>query len=55
MGILSMLGLDSKSESIKDFTYKGAIIIDVRTAGEFCERHFKNSKNIPLDNTAVKF
>lgn len=49
MGLLSMLGLAGKSESIKDFMDKNAIIIDVRTVGEFKDGHIKNSKNIPLD------
>jgi rhodanese-related sulfurtransferase len=44
-----MLGLGGKSESIKDFVTKGAVIIDVRTIGEFREGHIKGSKNIPLD------
>ncbi len=44
-----MLGLSSKSESIKDFLNKGAVIIDVRTIGEFRDGHLKGSKNIPLD------
>jgi rhodanese-related sulfurtransferase len=49
MGLLSMLGLGGKSESVKDYIDKGAVIIDVRTVGEFREGHIKNSKNIPLD------
>jgi phage shock protein E len=49
MGLLSMLGLGGKSESIQDFVTKSAIIIDVRTVGEFREGHIKGSKNIPLD------
>ncbi|MGL2963164.1 rhodanese-like domain-containing protein [Flavobacterium sp. RSB2_4_14] len=49
MGLLSMLGLGSKSESIKEFTDKGAVIIDVRSPGEFQGGHIKGSKNIPLN------
>jgi phage shock protein E len=49
MGLLSMLGLGGKSESIKEFMDKGAIIIDVRTPGEFQGGHIKGSKNIPLN------
>jgi rhodanese-related sulfurtransferase len=44
-----MLGLGSKSESIQDFVKKGAVIIDVRTTGEFQGGHIKGSKNIPLN------
>jgi rhodanese-related sulfurtransferase len=54
MGILSMLGLVSKSKNIKEFTKKGAVIIDVRSLGEFQGGHIKGSKNIPLDTIAAK-
>lgn len=49
-----MLGLGGKSETIQDFVSKGAIIIDVRTVGEFRDGHIKGSKNIPLDNIFSK-
>lgn len=49
MGLLSMLGLSGKSETIKEFMDKGAIIIDVRTPGEFQGGHINGSKNIPLN------
>ena len=49
MGLLSMLGLSGKSENIKEFMEKGAVIIDVRTPGEFQGGHIKGSKNIPLN------
>ena len=49
MGLLSMLGLGGKSDSIKEFVDKGAVIIDVRTPGEFQGGHIKGSKNIPLN------
>ncbi|MGL2966511.1 rhodanese-like domain-containing protein [Flavobacterium sp. XGLA_31] len=54
MGLLDILGLGGKSESIQDFVSKGAVIIDVRTAGEFREGHIKGSKNIPLDTIQTK-
>jgi len=44
-----MLGLSGKSENIKDFMDKGAVIIDVRTPLEFQGGHIKGSKNIPLN------
>ena len=54
MGLLDLLGLGSKSDSIQEFTAKGAVIIDVRTVGEFSSGHIKGSKNIPLDTIASK-
>ncbi len=49
MGLLSMLGLGGKSESISEFMAKGAVIVDVRTPGEYQGGHIKGSKNIPLN------
>lgn len=49
MGLLSFLGLSSKSDEIKKFISKGAIIIDVRTDKEFSQGNISGSKNIPLD------
>lgn len=54
MGLLDLLGLGSKSDSIQEFAAKGAVIIDVRTVGEFSSGHIKSSKNIPLDTIASK-
>lgn len=54
MGLLDILGLGGKSDSIKEFVAKGAVIIDVRTTGEFASGHIKDSKNIPLDMIASK-
>ena len=49
-----MLGLGGKSESVKKFMEKGAVIIDVRSAGEFQTGHIKGSKNIPLNIISSK-
>jgi rhodanese-related sulfurtransferase len=54
MGLLDFLGLGNKSESIQEFIEKGAIIIDVRSPGEFAGGHIKGSKNIPLSEIGSK-
>jgi rhodanese-related sulfurtransferase len=54
MGLLDFLGLGNKSESIQEFIEKGAIIIDVRSPGEFSGGHIKGSKNIPLNEIGAK-
>ncbi|WP_298303604.1 rhodanese-like domain-containing protein [Flavobacterium sp.] len=48
MGLLSMLGYGGKSENVKEYMDKGAVIIDVRTVSEFREGHIPGSKNIAL-------
>ena len=50
MGLLSFLGLGSQTTSIKDHLEKGAVIIDVRSQGEFQGGHVKGAKNIPLQH-----
>lgn len=37
------------SDDLAAFAQRGAVIIDVRTPGEFKSGHGKNAKNIPLD------
>lgn len=54
MGLLDFLGLGNKSESISEFIEKGAVIIDVRSVGEYQSGHIKGSKNIPLNTIAGK-
>lgn len=54
MGLLDLLGFGNKSKKIAEFIAKGAIIIDVRSAGEFLGGHIKGSKNIPLDTISSK-
>lgn len=48
MGLLNILGFGNKSNIVKEYVAKGALIIDVRTAEEFKEGHIKGSKNIAL-------
>ena len=54
MGLLDLFGLGNKSENIQEFINRGAVIIDVRTSGEFRDEHIKNSKNIALDTISNK-
>ena len=54
MGLLDFLGLGTKSENIGEFIKKGAVIIDVRSIGEFQSGHIKGSKNIPLNTIGSK-
>ena len=51
MGIFSFLGFGAKTnDTVNDFVARGAVIIDVRTTGEYASGHITNSKNIPLDS-----
>ena len=47
MGLLNLI-FGNKDEKIKDFQSRGAIIIDVRTKGEYSQGAIPGSKNIPL-------
>ena len=49
MGLFDFL-TGNKTEKIKDFQARGAVIIDVRTRGEFQQGAIRGSKNIPLQN-----
>ena len=56
MGILDFL-FGNKNEMIKDFVERGAVIVDVRTKGEYSGGAIPRSKNIPLqqiNNQATK-
>ena len=54
MGLLDFLGFGNKSNSIQEFKEKGAVIIDVRSQGEFAGGHIKGAKNIPLNEIVNK-
>jgi len=54
MGLLDFLGFGNKTNSIKEFKEKGAIVIDVRSQGEFAGGHIKGAKNIPLNEIGSK-
>ncbi len=49
MGLLNLI-FGNKQKMIKEFQTRGAIILDVRTAGEYTQGAIKGSKNIPLQN-----
>lgn len=48
MGILSLFGIKSKEEQVKEALAEGAVIVDVRTPQEYNEGHISNSLNIPV-------
>jgi len=53
MGLLDFLFGD-KSNTVTEFKDKGAIIIDVRTPGEYKQGAIPGSKNIPLQTLNTK-
>jgi rhodanese-related sulfurtransferase len=53
MGFFSSLFGGGSSVDVKSIIENGAIIIDVRTLGEFSGGHIKGSVNIPLDKIQV--
>ncbi|MCX7548745.1 rhodanese-like domain-containing protein [Xanthomarina sp. F1114] len=53
MGLLDFL-TGNKSDKIKDFQSRKAIIIDVRTKEEFSQGAITGSKNIPLQTLKGK-
>ena len=54
MGLLDFFGFGNKLKSIQEFKDKGAVIIDVRSQGEFAGGHIKGSKNVPLNEISSK-
>ena len=49
MGLLDLLGFGKRKEQLREALSNGAVIIDVRTKGEFASGHINGSQNIPLD------
>lgn len=49
MGLLDFLGFGKRKEQLREALSNGAVIIDVRTKGEFSSGNIKGSQNIPLD------
>ncbi len=54
MGILSLFGIKSKSEQIKEAIADGAIIVDVRTPQEYNDGHVTGSLNIPVNQVEAR-
>ena len=53
MGIFSSLFGNNKKK-IQDFISRGAIIVDVRTKAEFSSGGIPGSRNIPMQQIAIK-
>lgn len=53
MGVLDFL-FGNKTKKIEDFKSRGAIIVDVRSKGEYEGGAIPGSKNIPLQNISSK-
>lgn len=53
MGLLSFL-FGNKTKKLQDFKSRDAIIIDVRTKGEYNSGAIPGSKNIPLQTISTK-
>ena len=51
--ILKILGFGNKTD-YKQLFDNGALIIDVRTKGEFSSGHIQNAVNIPLDQLSAQ-
>ncbi len=51
MGFLSNL-FGKRGPSAKELLAQKAVVVDVRTKGEFQSGHGKNAKNIPLDEVS---
>lgn len=50
MGFFSNLFSSKPAVDFSELVRNGAIIVDVRTPGEFAQGHVKGSVNIPLDS-----
>ena len=49
MGFFDNLFGSGPKVDLKELLNNGALLLDVRTKGEYSSGHIKNSKNIPLD------
>ncbi|MCU0431322.1 MAG: rhodanese-like domain-containing protein [Cytophagaceae bacterium] len=54
MSLLKKLFSFGPSEEVVNALKEGAVVVDVRTPGEFSGGHFPGSKNIPLNTLGAK-
>ena len=54
MGLLNAL-FGKSTNNVAEYLEKGAVIIDVRTRGEYQGGHIKNAKHIPLQELNNRF
>ena len=50
MGLFGFFGGGINTDSIKEYLDKGAVVLDVRTPGEWEEGHVKGSKLVTLND-----
>ncbi len=54
MGLLNVL-FGNSSKELQNYLQKGAIILDVRTDGEYNSDHISGAKHIPLQELEYRF
>lgn len=54
MGIFSALFGKKEKVDLGQLIANGALILDVRTPGEYTTGHIKGSKNVPLDKITIQ-
>ena len=54
MSFFGLFGGGTSEASIEEYLNDGAVVIDVRTVGEFSDGHVKGSKNIVLNSIPTK-
>lgn len=54
MRILKTFWRNKRKNAIQEALKEGAVVVDVRSAGEFTQGHFEGSINIPLSKIAGK-
>jgi rhodanese-related sulfurtransferase len=54
MGLLDMFGFGKKKKMMLELMAQGALVVDVRSQGEFAMGHVEGSINVPLDSIKHK-